>query len=85
MLRKYLVFMLLIALLSLSACTQTKKIHLNAECGVMMNTLFNKINSEEDCRVQCRNQCQAYDLGLSSSSFNTDPQSGCNSCDCVCR
>jgi hypothetical protein len=85
MLRNYLVLCLLMVLLSLSACSGAKEIHINAECGIVMNNIFNKINTEDDCRVQCRNQCQAHDLGLASFTFNHDESNGCNSCDCVCR
>jgi len=85
MLRKHLVLCLLLILMTFSACSSAKTIHLNAECGVVMNSVFNKIGTEDDCRVQCRNQCLAYDMRLASSTFNPDPKSGCNSCDCVCR
>jgi hypothetical protein len=81
----YVMLCLILALLSISACSGVKKIHIKSECGVMMNNVFNTVNSEDDCRAQCRNQCSTYDLGLSSSTFVHDSKSGCNTCDCVCR
>jgi hypothetical protein len=85
MLNKYWLLSVLFAVLWLSSCAPEKRIAINAECGIMMNNVFNKVGTLEDCKVQCRNQCAALDMGLSKPIFSHDSKTGCNSCECICR
>ncbi|OGM02006.1 hypothetical protein A3K72_02930 [Candidatus Woesearchaeota archaeon RBG_13_36_6] len=69
----------------LTGCSQEKHITIPAECGAIMGSLLNKIETEEDCRVQCRNDCFAIEYELSRSVLVQNNATMCNSCECYCK
>lgn len=76
--------MLFIALLVYNFLNKETYVSIKAECGELMGNVFNRIKTEEDCKVQCRNECIARDLDLSRTKLIKETAQ-CNSCECHCK
>ena len=70
--------------LFLTRSSQEKHITISGECGLMMGKVFNRIQTEEDCRVQCRNECFAIEHKLLMGILIQHNDTKCNSCECYC-
>jgi hypothetical protein len=65
---------------------KNKYFELNDVCGVIPGgtNVMHTVNNEEECDVQCYNQCASGNLKKVKSIF-TLIENKCNKCSCACR